>query len=284
MSSKSISVRAYFKKYLFSFVLGFSIAFFIQLYHSDHTEGRCFQRIADCILHKRTPYNEDSVIVDALHTTYHLLAGRSLAFGRDAVSDGDGYDGTLTADLLTAEGACGSYADVLSQLLLTLGFQTRIAQMKVRGQFGGHILVEVYSKNRWVVLDASFDLYFVRKTGGLASFKDVSADWPYYMSQVPAGYNMDYRYEDVRYTNWNKIPFVMPFVRQVLLIFIEQKKVEAISVRPLLLRKFRLYYYLMAIFVVFLVVYRCREKPAPGGRRTITNAASSTVHNAAPGK
>jgi hypothetical protein len=266
MSSKSISVRTYLKKYLFSFVSGFSIAFFIQCYRSDQTEARCFQRIANCILHKQASYNEDSVIVDALHTTYYLLANRSLTFDRNAVLDGDGYDGSLTADLLTAEGACGSYADVLSQLLQTLGFQTRIAQMKVRDRFGGHILVEAYSKNGWVVLDASFDLYFVRKTGGLASFKDVSTDWPYYRSQAPAGYNMDYRYEDVRYTNWNKIPVVMPFVRQVLVIFIGEEKVDAISVRPLLLRRFRVYYYLMAIFVVCCILhcaYRCARNVAP---------------------
>lgn len=281
MSSKSISVRTYLKKYLFSFVLGFSVAFFIQCHRSDRTEGRCFQRIASCILHKRASYNEDSVIIDALHTTYYLLANRSLTFDKDAVLDGDGYDGSLTDDLLTAEGACGSYSDVLSQLLQTLGFRTRIAQMKVRGLFGGHILVEVYTKNGWVVLDASFDLYFVRKTGELASFKDVSADWPYFRSQVPAGYNMDYRYEDVRYTNWNKIPVVMPLVRQGLVIFIGEERVEGISVRPFLLRRFRVYYYLMAVFIVFWVGYGVvRVRGAL--YRLITDAASSTVHTVAP--
>jgi hypothetical protein len=140
---------------------------------------------------------------------------------------------------------------VLSELLQTMGFETRIAQMKVQDLFGGHILVEVLTHEGWVVPDASFDLYFVSKTGRLASFSEVSDDWLYFRSQAPAGYKMDYCYKDVRYTNWNKIPVVMPLARQVLVVFMGEQKVEGISIRPILLRKFRVYCCVIAGFLIF---------------------------------
>ena len=107
---------------------------------------------------------------------------------------------------MTTNGACGSYSYILSRLLNELKIPNRIAQMKVNGEYGGHILVEAKTPKGWIVLDGLYDLYFKKMNGELASFKDVQDNWNYFRDQVPANYNHQYRFEGVRYTNWSKIP------------------------------------------------------------------------------
>jgi len=154
-----------------------------------------------------------------------------------------------------ANGACGSYADVLAELLETMGFKTRVAQMKVGNTWGGHIIAEVQTTKGWVVLDASNDLFFTTPSGNLASFKDVSSNWEYYRAQTPKNYNQDYRYADVRYTNWEKIPVVMPLLKKGLTVFIGSQRVNAISLRSLVLRKYKIYCLLLIISLVIVTYY-----------------------------
>ena len=66
----------------------------------------------------------------------------------------------VSAVLTTAEGASGSYSTVLCKLLNTMGFITRMAQMKVNGVNGGYIIVEANTSNEWVLVDPKFNLYF----------------------------------------------------------------------------------------------------------------------------
>ncbi|MEP6750871.1 MAG: transglutaminase domain-containing protein, partial [Bacteroidota bacterium] len=144
----------------------------------------------------------------------------------------------LSADMMTAEGSCGSYSAVLCRLLNTIGFTTRFAQMKVAGKYGGHIIVEAKTNHGWVVLDPSFNVSFTKPGGPLAGFNDVSANWALYTKQLPAGYNLLYNYQAVRYTNWNKIPVVMPAIRKVLSLFLSEKEIREISLRNYFLNKY----------------------------------------------
>jgi hypothetical protein len=133
--------------------------------------------------------------------------------------------------------ACGAYAGTLARLLRVHGYDVRIAQMlDAPGDAGEalHILVEVEIDGRWVVLDPSYGLAFRRPDGALASFADVQADWPSYAAQVPPGYDPRYRYAGVRYTNWGKVPVLLPAFREVLRLFLGDR-VDTLSVRVYLL-------------------------------------------------
>jgi hypothetical protein len=246
-------IRRYsrYSKYILIFIIGFLIALLQQFNKRDISEKDFFKDLAREVQEKRTVFNEDSTILDALHITNHLLGYRTEIFTRH-LEGRYVYDGTLTGDLMSAKGACGSYADVLAQLLETMGFKTRIPQMKVGPIYGGHIITEVLSSKGWVVLDASNNLYFTTPAGKLASFRDVSSNWAYYRAQTPKDYNQSYRYEDARYTNWEKIPVVMPMLKKALSMTLGEKRVSTISLRPYFLRQYRIYCILIIVSIVFL--------------------------------
>jgi hypothetical protein len=243
-----------FTDYFYVFMIGFLLCLFVQFYLQDKFESNFFQNVSQGIAAKRPLFNEDSSIVDALHVTYRLLSDRTVVLKETSQSNYDMYSGSLTNDLLTAKDACGSYAAVLTNLLRTMGFDTRIVQMKVNNIYGGHIITEVSTKKGWVVLDAMYDLFFKTPAGTMASFADVSGNWAYYKVQTPKEYNKDYKYEDLRYANWNKIPIIMPIMKSILSLTLGAKKTNAISIRPLFLRKYKFYCLLLIPLILFFSV------------------------------
>lgn len=181
--------------------------------------------------------NPDSVMVKCMHFSHYLLERRRHLFENTELN---GLNPTLfhpvTVDLMTADGACGSYSIVLANLLKTFGYKIRIAQMQVSGVFGGHIVVEANGGQGWVVLDPFYDLCFLQPGGhGLASFRDVQLDWASYSAQAPSGYNPSYRYENVRYTNWQKIPILMPAAKQLLTLVLGRAAADTFCLRVLVL-------------------------------------------------
>jgi hypothetical protein len=273
-------IRRYsrYSKYFLIFLIGFLIALLQQFNKRDDSEKGFFKDLAREVQEKRTAFNEDSTIVDALHLTSRLLGYRTEIFTKHEEGRYQ-YDGSLTGDLMSAKGACGSYADVLAQLLETIGFKTRIPQMKVGNIYGGHIITEVLSSKGWVVLDASNNLYFTTPAGKLASFQEVSSNWAYYRAQTPKDYNQAYSYADVRYTNWQKIPVVMPMLKKVLTITLGEKRVSTISIRPYFLRQYRIYCILIILSIVFLSVLLLRNllKRSLGRVISITPNRASTL-------
>lgn len=224
----------------FAFIFGASLTSSYLYYKRDMAEDSYFNALAKTIMEKRKVYNEDSIIVDAVHLTHSLLQSRNALFNSTTQATDISYDGSLTGDLMTASGACGSYAAVLCHLLQTLNFRARIGQMKVGDEFGGHIITEVLTENGWVVLDASYDLWFINTKGQLASFSEVGSRWSYYKTKTPPAYNPAYRYEDIRYTNWAKIPVIMPALKASLSLLLPKAKIREISIRPHFLRKYRI--------------------------------------------
>jgi hypothetical protein len=150
--------------------------------------------------------NTDSLFIKAMQDSYHLMHNRynTFAGGANILGPEGGVFHSTSVDLMTTNGACGSYSQVLARILRTFNFPVRIAQMKAQGIYGAHNVVEANDGQRWIVLDPTYNLYFVRPDAQLASFADVHQDWAYYSRQVPANYNPAYRYEDVRYTNWSR--------------------------------------------------------------------------------
>lgn len=162
----------------------------------------------------------------------------------------------LTVDLMTGHGSCGSYALVMTRLLKEMGVPVRLVQMKVDGKFGGHILLEAeYAKGKWAVLDPTYNLYFVNELGDLASFSEVQNNWKYYTSQLPPNYDMRYRYEDKRYTNWEKIPIILPAFKEVLEWIWGKEKTDHFSLRTLALNKFAVYFHCALFLEIVLFIY-----------------------------
>jgi len=225
---------------------------------------------------------EDSLIIRSVHMVHDLGERRMLVFGPNNVNGiKAGYIQPVSVDLMTAQGACGSHAYVLARLLQEMNIEIRIPQMTVQGQSAGHIIVEAKTAEGWVVLDALSNVYFTKPDGNLAGFDDVKNNWNYYQRQVPGNYNMAYRYEGVRYTNWDKIPVVMPLIKNVMYWTMGKERTDSYSLRSLGLNKYKVLfnitlgaYLLVILFSINLYIKARRRATA---KVAFTHIDSATV-------
>jgi hypothetical protein len=204
--------------------------------------------------------SQDSVVAKAMHVCHNLMDTRGDVFkGSDFQGMKSGMIDPTSFDLMTASGACGSYSMVLARVLQGYKFEVRIAQMKSNGSFAAHNIVEAKTNHGWVVLDPLFDTYFVNPTKKLASFSEVKDNWSYYKSQLPQGYDMNYRYEDVRYSNWSKIPVLLPSFKKILDLTVGKDNADTISLRTYFLRKYVLCFDLFLIIFVLVFSFTIRK-------------------------
>ena len=237
--------RLFGNLYFLTFLIGFLISSLVYLKMEANYENELFAAIRTDVDTKiGNAYNDDSVVVNVMHACHLLMSNRESVF-QGKVEDGwkVNFFHPTSMDLLTANGACGSFALVLARVLQNYDFPVRVAQMKAVGVFAAHNIVEVKTKKGWVVLDALFDVYFKKPDhGGLASFADVAQHWSYYKKQLPANYDQSYDYEDVRYSNWTKLPVLMPAMKKVLDRVIGKPAADRISLRTYFLSLYDLYF------------------------------------------
>lgn len=197
----------------------------------------------------------DSVL-RLLHATHALVSVRqNLLDPRQGEMRGLKARFMMSADnQFTGSDACGAYSVVLARLLQETNTPTRIAQMRCDKQWGCHIFVEAKVDGRWAALDPSYDLAFERPDGRLASAAEVGRDWASYKAQVPSNYEMRYAYEGVRYTNWGKIPVIMPVVRWIAK-HAGVANVDEVSVRTHVIAVYRTYMYLLLIPYLLVLVW-----------------------------
>lgn len=278
--------KALQKRNVLLFIYGFLLASLFYFYVEDSYEIQLFEGLADYVKEKsaETGNNEDTLLLQSLHLTSYLGHSRSFIYSnRNLNTIMSSLIHPVTVDLQTAKGACGSYSYILSRLLNELKIPNRIAQMKVDSLYGGHILLEAKTSKGWVVLDGSYDLFFKKPNGTLASFADVQGNWDYYQKQVPQGYNYAYRYEGVRYTNWNKIPIMMPFMKSVVALF-WGKEVDTFSLRTYFVRKFHVLFQctvlIYSILLLVAIVRYARKRKYMANVLYVKSAPHSTIGRA----
>ena len=251
-------IRRVFKNlYFLAFVNGFLLATLFYFKMEANYENELFKAIRADINNKVTlADSEDSLMVKIMHECHNLLVNRASVFeGKPFRGIKSNLVDPASIDLMTAKGACGSYSVVLSRILQEYKYKVRIAQMKSKGVFAAHNIVEAKTKHGWVVLDPLFDIYFINPAQKLASFDEVKNNWDHYKNQVPPEYDQDYRYEDVRYANWAKIPVIMPAIKKILNITIGEKEADTISLRTYFLRKYEICFNLTLLIFVILFSY-----------------------------
>lgn len=242
--------KNFFNRNTALFLNGFLLATLIFFYIEDTYEHQLFKSLASYVEKGILIKTRDSVLIRSLHLTHELGASRGAIFNQPINSVKSTLIHPVTFDLMTAKSACGSYAFILSRLLTELKIPNRIAQMMVNGEYGGHILVEAKTEEGWAVLDPLYNLCFRKPDGNLAGFSEVHNNWNYYVHQVPASYNEAYRYESVRYTNWQKVPILMPLLKNIFIFFIGKERTDTFSLRPFLLRKFHLLFQVIGIIYI----------------------------------
>ncbi len=249
--------RLFGNLYFLTFLNGFLLASLVYFNMEASYENELFQAIHSNISSKiNLEDSQDSVLVKVMHESHNLMINRGSVFeGKEFMGFKSDILEPTSIDLMTARGACGSFSMVLARILQGYHFPVRIAQMKANGQFAAHNIVEAQTAHGWAVLDPLFDVYFINPKHKLASFDDVKNDWSYYKNQLPKNYDLNYQYDDVRYSNWNKIPFVMPAMKKMLDFTMGKKQADMISLRVYFLKKYNLCFNILLIFSFLIFSY-----------------------------
>jgi hypothetical protein len=201
-----------------------------------------------------------------LEVSHKFLKPRLELFdGKERINLRDTIFRSSDIELIDARGACGSYAHVLARLLQIANIEARIGQMKCGQIWGCHIVVEAKIDGKFVAFDATYNQTFRKENGSLASFEEIGRNWDYFKMQTPDGYYSEYDYEDLRYTNWQKIPVIMPMVRSVIKLVIGER-VETLSIRSWVLNTYKAYmlaltglYALLLVFSIFMIKRKVRK-------------------------
>lgn len=230
-------------------------------------EKAIFEAVAEHAIITASSKEKDSLIVRSLNVAHYLGERRLRVFDSNHISTiKSDVIHPITFDLMTSSGSCASFSMVLSRVLTEMHIRNRILQMTVNGKESGHVIVEAESSKGWVVLDPSYDLFFKKPNGDFASFNDINSNWNWYKNQLPRDYNINYKYEGVRYTNWNKIPVVMPALKKILYLTIGKKETDVLSLRSIFLRKFKILFistsclYLLLLLITYRTFRSSRQK------------------------
>lgn len=245
---------------LFFFISGILIGLMVYFYTEANYEDKVFNQLSkdlDKQILDKGITTDSGKILTTIHFAHNFIEPRQKLFSETEIGGfKSGIIQPLIVDLMTGHGSCGSYTLVTARLLQEMNIPFRIVQMKVNGTFGGHILLEAkYANEKWAVLDPSYNLYFINKQGELADFDEVHDNWDKYSKELPEGYNMSYNYEDKRYTNWNKIPFIMPAAKKVFEWIWGKENVEHFSLRAHTLSKFKIYFNGLFLLQVIIFIY-----------------------------
>ncbi len=250
------------KSFLYKFLLNKGLLLFINgillsscFYFKTESkyEDALFEGIVENIKSQaHSEDNLDSFFVSSMRMTKTLEYNRQQIFGGKKIYGVKAvFFRPATIDLMTGDGACGSYSTVLARILKAGGYQVRIAQMIVNGTLGGHMVVEVKKRSNWIVLDPLLQQYFKKPDGSLASFNDVHNNWSYYQQQTDSNYVTAYQYAGVNYTNWNKVKYFGPAAKWVLELVLGKEKTSEVSIRSYILRKYHFLYLIsLAAFIV----------------------------------
>src|SRR5688572_12177766 len=119
----------FFNLYFLFFLNGFLLCLLVNFQLANSYEKRIFSSLANNIALKTRDLPEDSLLAEMLHATKFLLGTRSTVFRSGPVSlasSTEDYAASLTGDLMTAQGACGSYSKVMVKLAQEFNFDCRI--------------------------------------------------------------------------------------------------------------------------------------------------------------
>ena len=234
-------------KTTFIFINGVFVTLLVVFLINWKFENALYKRILSKIDYSNLAAEQQ--VLEIQNATYELLKPRNEFFsGKETLGFRDSYFRSADIQLIDG-GACGTFVHVLGRLLQEADFDIRIAQMFCEGQFGCHIFLEVKLNDRYIVLDPLFNLSFRNPDGSLATFLELQENFSSFQHQLPLNYSEEYKYEDVRYTNWNKIPILMPFIKKLL-----GNSASFISVRSYLLNVYKVYFWIVvALWIMMLV-------------------------------
>jgi hypothetical protein len=248
-----ISTRSLQIAHLFFFIL--LIYILIEWQH----ENNLYRNIGHTTRIHAENLSDTSVVKEAMTSINDLMQSRHQLFrGQEIHSWKQNVFQSVDIDLMYGSGACGGYSKVLARTLQLQGLDVRIGQLKTLGYgYGGHIIIEYYSKtlHKWVFVDPLFKLIVRQKNGDWASVKQVAKNYDQYKNQMPDEFNERYKFDNVRYTNWDKWGGIVKPFYFLSKFFNGQKYADTICLRMYRLSTFPLLFWsLQAGYMIVLMI------------------------------
>ena len=232
-----------------------SVSFYIDWQFEEEFIGN----LAKCISVNKAK-SADSVIIHSMNIASYIQKRNSEVFRDSKFS-------SIKINLIPPSfsaldyggGACGSYTLFLARLLKKIGFKTKIVELNVNGNPGGHIALGVETNNKLLLVDPFFNHAFLDSTGNLSDIHEVANNWEkFYSKHLPSGYKPEYNYQaGWHYTNWNKWGLLSESCYKIGSFLLGKNKMDNFSMRYYLLgsnKFYSAYSFSGFLFLVSLVV------------------------------
>ena len=215
---------------------------------------------------------DTAVVQEAMTSINATMQTRSAIFqGKEQLSWKQSVFQSADIHLMYGSGACGGYSMVLARTLQALGYNVRIGQLKaIKGGWGAHIIIEYYSNllHKWVMIDPLFQFIPRTKGGNMASIQYLAKHWSDFEAQMPEDFKNQYRYNDVRYTNWDKFGGIAKPYYGLAKLFMGKAYADTICLRMYGLSTFPLLFWsiegaYLSLFVFGFFRYRRKRRLAP---------------------
>jgi hypothetical protein len=238
-------------------------------------ENKLYENIIVANDHNYGPTSDTAEVRTLMLTISALMVSRSDLFhDQQNFSLKQRMFQSADRDLMYGSGACGGFSKVLARTLQLKGYNVRIAQLKTLTYgYGGHTVVEFYSTScqSWVMVDPILHGIFIQPNGKWAGIQEIRDHWTEYMDQMPEKFRLEYRFDGVRYTNWDKLGFFSRGIKSMLDWTLGEERANKVCLRTYFLSTYPFYFTLsVSVYLLMILVgwylfnrkHKLREKSA----------------------
>jgi hypothetical protein len=198
-------------------------------------EDALFDQIVGSIVQ---PQWSETQKVNALAAeTHELLKDRAKVFVDSGyVGFRDSWLNSADVHLLEGRGVCRSHASVLGRLLDRAGIHFRIVRIYFpeAGTWACHLGIEANAEGKWRAIEPFDNIVFP------VDYAELSRHWNDYKNLAPMGYDPHLDKAEIFYTNWARIPVIMPAIKKILDVAAPEFA-STVSLRSYLLNVYRVY-------------------------------------------
>ncbi len=159
-------------------------------------------------------------------------------------------------------GPCGSKSRLVKAILKAGGDAVRLRLLLDDEGTSVHTVVEVRDGDRWILADPTYGIVYHLRDGRGATAEDLGADTALFRAHVDTipGYGAGYDYDAHTLLNWEKVPILLPAIRDLLTRVMGAERVAEIK-RPTLWMYPRLFYALAFLGLALLCLLVRRRLP-----------------------
>lgn len=212
-------------------------------------EDALFDQIVGSIV--QPDWSESQKIKALTAETHELLKDRAKVFANTGtVSIRDSWLDSADVHLLDGRGICRSHASVLGRMLDRAGIYFRVVRIyfPASDRWACHLAIEAKADGKWRAIDPFDNLVFP------VDYVELSRHWDAYKDLAPPGYDRHLDKAEVFYTNWYRIPVIMPAIKKVL-DWTAPDLASNFSLRRYLLNVYRVYEVGLLLLVLVVATF-----------------------------